>query len=88
MKFNLEKWIAENEIEDRDSWGDLNSDDTFIMVKKLEELLKTHAIVPREPSNNVIYQGCSKLTKAYPSVNSEMRKAYKAMITTAEKDEF
>lgn len=87
MKFNLEKWINENQTNARNYFG-IEQEDKVISVSKLRELLKTHAIVPREPSNNVIYQGCSKLTKAYPSVNSEMRKAYKAMITTAEKDEF
>ncbi|WP_341496397.1 hypothetical protein WAX88_16230 [Photobacterium damselae subsp. damselae] len=87
MKFNLETWIAENEIEDRDSWGDLNSDDTFIMVSKLEELLKTHAIVPREPSEEMITAGSSPLF-SIPLKRIGIPSIYKAMIAEAEKDEF
>lgn len=73
---NIEKWIKEN------TWrGHLSE-------QALRELLKTHAIVPRnieERENiNIVLAGLSELSINSFQTQVEVEKAYKAMIKAAE----
>lgn len=86
MKFNLEKWINENQTNARNYFG-IEQEDKVISVSKLRELLKTHAIVPREPSKEMITAGSSPLF-SIPLKRIGIPSIYKAMIAEAEKDEF
>ncbi|PSW53050.1 hypothetical protein [Photobacterium leiognathi] len=73
---DIEKWIVENsELVDNCFSGE-----RLIHPDLLRELLKTHAIVPREPTKEIIYAGWNSQTYKL----SEVATAYKSMINTAE----
>ena len=71
---NMDKWIEENStaIEDRGTC----SVSYFVNEDKFRELLKTHAIVPREPSWNMKIAG-----EKVPQFSDDI---YKAMIKASE----
>ena len=52
---NIENWIEENsqQVEWHLEWFNFDLEDA-ITVTELHELLKTHAIVPREPSYKIL----------------------------------
>jgi len=67
---NIEKWIEEKGWETKTGYN-------VILISELRELLKTHAIVPREPSENIL----EKLL----TMNS-VKARYKAMIKASEEE--
>ncbi|HIF9183800.1 TPA: hypothetical protein ACX6PV_000742 [Photobacterium damselae] len=80
MKFNLEKWIEENSYEQSYAYNAPK----VVDVDDLRELLKTHAIVPREPSREMLTAGSSPLF-SIPLKRIGITRIYKAMIAEAEK---
>ncbi|MCG3884138.1 hypothetical protein I3271_05510 [Photobacterium leiognathi] len=75
---NVDKWIEENSTEVEWPQEHFNYDlEVAIRVSDLRELLKTHAIVPRDPSDDIL----EKLL----TMNS-VKARYKAMIKAAEQE--
>ena len=85
---NIEKWIEENRqhtyVDDLEVYGE-----DCISIDTLEQLLKTHAIVPRNPTHNMAIKGSMEV-RLYDSNSTVCRPiavdAYKAMIKAAEND--
>lgn len=83
---NIDKWIEENStaIEDRGTC----SVSYFIDEDKFRELLKTHAIVPRDIESkenvNIVLSVISELSISCLEPMVEVENAYKAMIKAAE----
>lgn len=87
---NIKKWIEENTKHTYDRgvrvWGE-----DFIDIEDLNDLLKTHAIVPREPSCAELYKMRMAVTqvlsmKPVSSYGSVALQSHYAMIKAAEND--
>ncbi|MGB0943655.1 MAG: hypothetical protein ACPGUE_14690 [Marinomonas sp.] len=83
---NVEKWIEEN----TDWLVCCEEDIQVVPVSELRELLKTHAIVPREPSNNQLNVMSCRLKalhgENFPSPTTTAIHVYKAGIKVAENE--
>lgn len=72
---NIEKWIEGCVV------SGVDNEELVITLSDLQSLLETHAIVPREPSVEMILATSNDFTGS----QQEVIKAYKAMIKAEEK---
>lgn len=74
---NIEKWIYENSFE-------LDDQGECIDVSDLRQLLKTHAIVPIEPSDKIINEGIDSQLVRIGTIRTRTYLSYKAMVKASE----
>ena len=81
---DIDKWIEENSYQaNQIGWGD--EDEWVIDTPALKELLQTHALVPREPTDKQIQLGMNEFDAGGQKLMSEwVRVMYKAMLSDNE----
>jgi hypothetical protein len=76
---DIEKWIEENERFEKDFFGDSVA---MIKVEDLRELLKTHTLVPNEPTEEMIDGFWGEITHGEEELEVA-REAYHAMLSAS-----